>query len=94
MSLGVAKEVVSETVTVIAQLELVMIGRYAAIDLDSRIHVALKDIIEADWVLNTPEPFSNTRGIECVRLKAVAKVPAKESRYLQERAAKASREGV
>ena len=90
----VAKAVPLADVTVTAQLVLMVSNRDENLDLDSRIRGALKDFIDTDWTLLEQERSSATPGFERIQLKAMAKVPAKENRKLEERAAGANREGL
>lgn len=90
----VAKAVPLVDVTVTAQLELMVSNRDETADLDSRIRDALKDFIDTEWTLLEQERSSATPGFERIQLKAMAKVPAKENRKLEERAAGANREGL
>lgn len=90
----VAKTVPLVDVTVTAQLELMVSNRDENADLDSRIRDALKDFIDTEWTLLEQQRSSATPGFERIRLKAMAKVPAKENRKLDERAASANREGL
>ncbi len=90
----VAKAVPLVDVTVTAQLELMVSNRDENPDLDSRIRDALKDFIATEWTLLEQERSSATPGFERIQLKALAKVPAKENRKLEERAARANREGL
>ena len=90
----VAKVVPLADVTVTAQLELMVSNRDENADPDSRIRDALKDFIDTEWTLLEQERSSATPGFERIHLKAMAKVPAKENRKLEERAAGANREGL
>ena len=90
----VAKAVPLADVTVTAQLQLMVSNRDENPDLDSRIRGALKNFIETQWTLLEQERSSATPGFERIQLKAMAKVPAKENRKLEERAAGANCEGL
>lgn len=90
----VAKAVPLANVTVIAQLQLMVSNRDENPDLDSRIRGALADFIDAEWTLLEQERTSATPGFERIQLKAMAKIPAAENRKLEERAARANREGL
>lgn len=90
----VAKAVPLVDVTVTAQLELMVSNRDENPDIDSRIRDALKDFVDTDWTLLEQERSSATPGFERIQLKAMSKVPAKENRKLEERAARANREGL
>lgn len=90
----VAKAVPVADVTVTARLELMVSSRDENTDLDARIRGALKDFIDVEWTLLEQERSSATPGFERIQLKALAKVPARENRKLEERAARANREGL
>ena len=90
----VAKAVPLADVTVTAQLQLMVSNRDENPDLDSRIRGALKNFIDTQWTLLEQERSSATPGFERIHLKAMAKVPAKENRKLEERAAGANCEGL
>lgn len=90
----VAKAVPLTDVSVTAQLEMMVSNRDDNQDLDSRIFGALNDFIDTDWTLLEQKRSSATPGFERVSLKAMAKIPAKEDRKLEERAARANREGL
>lgn len=90
----VAKAVPLADVTVTAQLQLMVSNRDENPDLDSRIRGALKNFIDTQWTLLEQERSSATPGFERIQLKAMAKVPAKENRKLEERAAGANCEGL
>lgn len=90
----VAKAVPLADVTVTAQLQLMVSNRDENVDLDGRIRGALKNFIDTDWTLLEQERNSATPGFERIQLKAMAKIPARENRKLEERAAQANCEGL
>ena len=90
----VAKAVPLADVNVTAQLQLMVSSRDNNPDLDSRIRSALKDFIDTDWTLLEQQRNSATPGYERIELKAMAKIPSSENRNLDERAARANREGL
>jgi hypothetical protein len=90
----VAKAVPVADVTVTANLTLMVSNRDESQDLDNRIRRALSDFIDTEWTLLTPERSSATPGFERINLKAIAKIPSTENRNLDERAARANREGL
>ena len=90
----VAKAVPLADVTVTAQLQLMVSSRDENRDLDGSIRNALKNFIDTDWTLLEQERNSATPGFERIQLKAMAIVPARENRKLEERAASANCEGL
>ena len=90
----VAKAVPVADVTVTAHLTLMVNNRDETQDLDNRIRSALADFIDTEWTLLTPERTSATPGYERINLKAIAKIPSTENRNLEDRAARANREGL
>ena len=90
----VAKAVPLADVNVTAQLELLVSNRDGNPDVDSRIRGALKDFIDTEWTLLEQQRKSATPGYERIELKAMAKIPSSENRNLDERAARANREGL
>ena len=90
----VAKAVPLAEVTVTVDLHLMVSSRDENHDLESRIRGGLVDFINTEWTLLAQQRSSATPGFENIRLKAVATIPAKENRNLEERAARSNREGL
>ncbi len=90
----VAKAVPLADVAVTVDLQLMVSSRDENHDLESRIRGGLSDFINTEWTLLAQHRSSATPGFESIRLKAVAKIPANENRNLEERAARANREGL
>lgn len=90
----VAKAVPMTDVNVTANLELMVSNRDENPDVDSRILGALRDFIDTDWTLLEQQRISATPGYERISLKARAKISSNENRNLDERAARANREGL
>lgn len=59
-----------------------------------RIHTALREFISADWVLSRIQREGETAGYERIQLQASARVSPEENHRLEERARRASREGL
>lgn len=59
-----------------------------------RIHAALREFVTADWVLSRIQREGETAGFERIQLQASARVSAEENYRLEERARRASREGL
>lgn len=59
-----------------------------------RIHTALREFIGADWLLSRIQREGETAGFERIQLQASARVSPDENHRLEERARRASREGL
>jgi|APTNR8051073442_1049403.scaffolds.fasta_scaffold12469_1 hypothetical protein len=90
----VAKAVPVADVTITAHLTLMVSNRDESQDTDNRIRSALTDFIDTEWTILTPERSSATPGFERINVKAIAKISSTENRNLDERAARANREGL
>ena len=63
-------------------------------DIHQRIHAALKEFVAADWILSRIQREGETAGYERIQLQASARVSPDENHRLEERARRASREGL
>ena len=90
----VAMPVPMADVTVTAHLEFIENGLDETSDFESRVRGVLKDFIDTEWDLSAQERITTNRGKEKIRLKAVAKISVVESRFLDERKERISRDGI